>query len=186
MLTSLCLAYVANRYRQVKEHDEVFADLLESIAAIAKETYRDFKEQSELKIVLIDKNCEPVRAYPTDSGLDLKARLDHEVVLQPYECLTVPVGIAIELPPGYEGQIRPRSGWSKAGLLAVYGTVDNGYRGELMVTLCNVVKTPHVIRPYDRIAQLVVAPVHIPKLVYVTTLSETERGSHGFGSTGVS
>lgn len=136
-------------------------------------------------VKLLDPKCELYHAHDTDSGFDVRARIDKDVVLAPNECVTIPTGVMLELPPGYEAQIRPRSGWSKKGVLAAYGTVDNGYRGEIAVTLCNVSQMPQVIRPYDRIAQLVVAPLTVPKVKYVDVLSKTERGERGFGSTGV-
>ncbi len=137
-----------------------------------------------MKIKLIDENCKPYRAYETDSGLDIRARICNMTVLKPMETKIFPVGIAIELPEGYEGQIRPRSGLSKKGVLAAFGTVDNSYRGEVKVTLINTSMERISIEPYERIAQLVIAPVTIPKIEYVEELSETERGENGHGSTG--
>lgn len=137
-----------------------------------------------MKIKLLDKECKPFRAHPTDSGLDLRARIEIPLVIYPRDIETIPVGIAIELPPGYEGQIRPRSGLSKQGVIAAFGTVDNGYRGEIKVTLINTSARAVEIQPYERIAQLVVAPVTIPDVEYVDELSDTERGENGHGSTG--
>jgi dUTP pyrophosphatase len=137
-----------------------------------------------VKIKLLDKECKPFRAHPTDSGLDLRARIEIPLVIYPRDIETIPVGIAIELPPGYEGQIRPRSGLSKQGVIAAFGTVDNGYRGEIKVTLINTSARAVEIQPYERIAQLVVAPVTIPDVEYVDELSDTERGENGHGSTG--
>lgn len=139
-----------------------------------------------MKIKLIDKNCEPYRAYATDSGMDLRARLKTALVIHPMQYETIPVGIAVEFELGYEGQIRPRSGLSKRGIIAATGTIDNDYRGEIAVTLINLSGRPVEVKPYDRIAQLVVAPVHIPEIEYVDRLSDSERGAKGFGSTGVS
>lgn len=137
-----------------------------------------------MKIKLLDKECKPFRAHPTDSGLDLRARIEIPLVIYPRDIETIPVGIAIELHPGYEGQIRPRSGLSKQGVIAAFGTVDNGYRGEIKVTLINTSARAVEIQPYERIAQLVVAPVTIPDVEYVDELSDTERGENGHGSTG--
>ncbi len=117
--------------------------------------------------------------------LDLRARIIHDtVVLQPLWAQAIPVGIAIELPPGHEGQIRPRSGLTKRGILAAFGTIDNSYRGELKVTLINVSMERVEIEPYERIAKLIISPVIIPEIEYADELTETERGDKGHGSTG--
>lgn len=137
-----------------------------------------------LKIKLLDKNCEPLRAYPTDSGIDLRARTASAIVLDALGGVVIPVGIAIELPQGYEAQIRPRSGLSKQGVIAIFGTVDNSYRGEIKVTLINTSSKIFDIKPYERIAQLVITPVTIPNIEYVDKLSKTDRGDKGHGSTG--
>jgi dUTP pyrophosphatase len=140
-----------------------------------------------MKLKLLDKNCKPHRAHKTDSGLDLRARLDLSMVLQPMWTRVVPTGVAIELPLGYEAQVRPRSGLSKMGVIAAFGTIDNGYTGEIGVTLINTSLDRIIIEPYERIAQLVIAPIFIPEFEYKEykdELSETERGASGFGSTG--
>lgn len=131
----------------------------------------------------------PKRAKPGDSGLDLHLCMPEgrgTLVLNGNQSLCVDTGIAIELPEGYEAQVRPRSGLArKQGVVAVLGTIDNGYRGEIGVTLLNHSKHQVWLGHGDRIAQLVVAPVALPDVVEVTELTETERGSSGFGSTGV-
>ncbi len=135
-----------------------------------------------LKIKLLDKRCKPYRAHKTDSGLDLRTNTD--VTLRPLCTQTVSTGIAIELPEGYEAQIRPRSGLSKQGILTALGTIDNGYRGEIKVTLTNASSSRVTLNKHDRIAQLIIAPITIPKVQYVKKLSETDRGNKGHGSTG--
>ncbi len=137
-----------------------------------------------MRIKLLNRHCKPCRAYETDSGLDLRARLEDSLWLQPMCNAVIPAGIAIELPAGYEAQVRPRSGLSKKGIMAVFGTIDNSYRGEIKVTLINTSMQRYEIKPYDRIAQLVVAPVIIPQIRFVRELSETNRGIKGYGSTG--
>lgn len=142
----------------------------------------------------------PRRAKPGDSGLDLCALLpDGEVHIPPGERRRFLTGIAIELPTpelehngngfwallGYEAQVRPRSGLATEGILCAFGTVDNGYRGDIGVTLLNHSFHTFRVRHGDRIAQLVICPVAYPELVEVEELSETERGADGFGSTGV-
>ena len=121
------------------------------------------------------------------SGLDLFADLEQEIVLGPGEWKLIPTGIAISLPPGFEGQVRPRSGLAlKNGvtLLNSPGTIDADYRGEIGVILINLSRQPFAIKRGDRIAQLVIAPVCRVALEWVTELDETVRGAGGFGHTG--
>jgi dUTP pyrophosphatase len=130
----------------------------------------------------------PTRQKPGDSGLDLHALLpDGTAFIRPGERRKVRTGIAIELPLGYEGQVRPRSGLAdKSGVQTCFGTIDNGYRGEVMVNLFNLSFEGMKISHGDRIAQLVVASVAYPEPIEVTEeLPPTERGTGGFGSTGV-
>ena len=131
----------------------------------------------------------PVPAYakPGDAGADLRSRIDFE--LEPGERALVPTGVAIALPEGYVGLVHPRSGLAiKNGITIVNapGTVDSGYRGELMVTLLNTDKTKsfHVERG-DRIAQLVIQKYEHATFTVVDELEQTERGSSGFGSSGI-
>jgi dUTP pyrophosphatase len=123
------------------------------------------------------------------AGLDLLAAVaeDAPIILAPGKYALVPTGLSIALPPGYEAQVRPRSGLAvKHGVtvLNAPGTVDADYRGEIGVPLINHGDAPFTIRRGERIAQLVIAPLVQAELVPVTTLSSTERGSGGFGSTG--
>ncbi|MGB6854695.1 MAG: dUTP diphosphatase, partial [Thermoanaerobaculia bacterium] len=108
--------------------------------------------------------------------------------LGPGERLLVPTGLILELPPGWEGQVRPRSGLAVRhgiGLLNSPGTIDSDYRGEVRVLLVNLGSEPFVVRRGDRIAQLVVAPVAAVEVREAGSLSPTDRGDGGFGSTGV-
>lgn len=121
------------------------------------------------------------------AGLDLHARIGHEIHLQPGVRFTCPTGIAIELPVGFEAQIRPRSGLAiKNGITVINspGTIDSDYRGEICVLLVNHSDRAFTIEPGMRIAQMVVAPVTRIELVREMELSETERGANGMGSTG--
>jgi dUTP pyrophosphatase len=121
------------------------------------------------------------------AGMDLSSAADGPVTLEPGARTGVPTGWAIELPAGSEGQVRPRSGLAaKHGVTVVNapGTIDSDYRGELVVLLVNLGREPHVIKPGDRIAQLVVAPVVQAAVEEVEALSDTTRGSGGFGHTG--
>lgn len=122
------------------------------------------------------------------AGMDLRADLDAELTLKPLERALVATGLSLEIPPGFEGQVRPRSGLAaKQGLtvLNAPGTIDADYRGEVKVLLVNLSAESVGLKRGDRIAQLVVAPVTRAVLVEVTSLSETARGSAGFGSTGL-
>lgn len=123
------------------------------------------------------------------AGLDLLAAIpeDAPVILGPGKYALVPTGLAIALPPGYEAQVRPRSGLAArhgVTVLNAPGTVDADYRGEIGVPLINHGEAPFTVRRGERIAQMVIAPVVQAELVPVTTLSTTARGSGGFGSTG--
>ena len=129
----------------------------------------------------------PAYAKPGDAGADLRSRIDFD--LEPGERALVPTGVAIALPEGYVGLVHPRSGLAiKNGITIVNapGTVDSGYRGELMVTLLNTDKTKafHVQRG-DRIAQLVIQKYEHATFTVVDELEQTERGSSGFGSSGI-
>ena len=128
--------------------------------------------------------------YETDqsAGMDLRADLEEAVVLDPGGRTLIPTGLYIEIPAGYEAQVRPRSGLAlKRGLtvLNAPGTIDADYRGELGVILANLSQEVQSVEPGERIAQLLFAPVTRGQLVEVEVLSETERGRGGFGSTGV-
>ena len=130
----------------------------------------------------------PQYATAGASGLDLHARINHEIYLQPGVRFTCPTGIALEIPFGFEGQVRPRSGLAKKEGVTVLnspGTVDSDFRGEICVLLINHGDRAAKIEPNQRIAQLVIAPVMRVELVESEILSETERGEGGFGSTGV-
>ncbi|WP_224245431.1 dUTP diphosphatase [Hyalangium gracile] len=131
----------------------------------------------------------PLPRYETAqaAGMDLRADIDGERTLRPLERLAVPTGLAIALPPGYEGQVRPRSGLAlKHGitLLNSPGTIDADYRGEVHAVLVNLSQEPFTLRRGDRVAQLVVAPVTVAEIQEVAVLDATPRGEGGFGSTG--
>ena len=130
-------------------------------------------------------------AYETTeaAGMDLRAAVEEAapVTLAPGARAMVPTGLTIALPPGYEAQVRPRSGLAaKHGITCLNspGTVDADYRGEVKVILINLGQDPFVIKRGERIAQMIIAPVTRAKLDVVTELDETRRGTGGFGSTG--
>ena len=129
----------------------------------------------------------PARATPGAAGLDLCAAVAQPLSLAPGERALVPTGFVWEIPEGYEGQVRPRSGLAlKHGLtlLNAPGTVDSDYRGEVCVILCNLGSEPFAVERGARIAQMVVAPVASAEPVETEALSETDRGAGGFGHTG--
>ncbi|WP_346912020.1 dUTP diphosphatase [uncultured Roseibium sp.] len=131
----------------------------------------------------------PLPAYQSDlaAGLDLQAAVDAPLVLEPGKRALVPTGLAMAIPAGFEGQVRPRSGLAAKNGITVLntpGTIDADYRGEVKVILINLGEDAFSIERGSRIAQLVIAPVHQADIVEVEVLSETERGSGGFGSTG--
>lgn len=122
------------------------------------------------------------------SGMDLKAFLEENIILQPMERKLIPTGLKMEIPIGYEAQIRPRSGLSiKNGITLIncIGTVDADYRGELKVPLVNLGQEEFVIKNGDRIAQMVIMPIIQPQIQVVDELTHTQRQEGGFGSTGV-
>jgi dUTP pyrophosphatase len=142
-----------------------------------------------VKIARVRKSALPLPAYQSEhaAGIDLMADIGAPLELAPLERRAVPTGIAVEIPTGFEGQVRPRSGRAlKEGLTLINspGTVDADYRGEVKVLLVNLGDQPIVIEPGDRIAQLVIAPVIRADLVEVDELAPTTRGPGGFGHTG--
>ena len=129
----------------------------------------------------------PAYATGAAAGMDLVAAVSGDVVLNPGERSLVPSGIAVALPPGYEAQVRPRSGLAMRHGITVLnspGTIDADYRGELQVLLVNLGADPVEIRRGDRIAQMVIAPVTTARLDEVASLPDSGRGAGGFGSTG--
>ena len=142
-----------------------------------------------MKVKIVNHSPFPLPAYATaqSAGMDLRADLPEPLTLGPLERAMVPTGLHIELPAGFEAQIRPRSGLAaKHGISIVNapGTVDADYRGEIKVILVNLSNEPFAIAPGERIAQMVVARHETVEWEPVETLEESERGSGGFGSTG--
>ena len=129
----------------------------------------------------------PSYATPVSAGMDLRANLEQPVTLAPLERAMIPTGLHIELPAGYEAQVRPRSGLAaKHGISIVNapGTIDADYRGEIKVILVNLSNDPFTIEAGERIAQMVVARHETVEWEPVEELAESQRGSGGFGSTG--
>ena len=142
-----------------------------------------------MQIKIVNQSSHPLPRYETtgSAGMDLKANTTQPITLGPLERALIPTGLFIELPLGYEAQIRPRSGLSiKKGLSLVNapGTIDSDYRGEIGIIMVNLSNTPQTIEPGERIAQMVIARYEQITWAEVEVLSATERGSGGFGSTG--
>ena len=142
-----------------------------------------------MKIEIVNKSSNELPEYSTQhaAGMDLRANLIEEVVLEPFERKLIPTGLFIELPHGFEAQVRPRSGLAlKKGVTVLNspGTIDSDYRGEVMVILINLSSEKFVIQHGERIAQMIVAAHEIVKWEKVEFLEDTDRGGGGFGHTG--
>jgi len=142
-----------------------------------------------MRVKIVNKSAYPSPSYatPQSAGMDLKANITEPITLGSLERTMIPTGLFIELPVGYEAQVRPRSGLAaKHGITVTNspGTIDADYRGEVCVLLVNLSKDPFTINPGERIAQMVIAKHESVEWIEVETLSESERGTGGFGSTG--
>ena len=143
-----------------------------------------------IKIQVVNRGHQQLPAYatPQSAGMDLRANLDAPITLHPMERRLIPTGLHIALPEGYEAQVRPRSGLAlKHGLtvLNTPGTIDVDYRGEIGVVLINLSQEDFVVNDGERIAQMVIARHEQGDFVAVEQLDETERGTGGYGHTGV-
>ena len=143
-----------------------------------------------MKINIINKSQHALPSYETlaSAGMDLRANLNQPIVIEPMERALIPTGLFMELPIGYEAQVRPRSGLAlKKGITCLNspGTIDADYRGEVGVILANLSKETFVVENGERIAQMVIAKHERAEWLEVEILSETVRGAGGFGSTGV-
>ncbi|MCK9219292.1 MAG: dUTP diphosphatase [Bacteroidales bacterium] len=142
-----------------------------------------------MKVRIVNQSKHLLPGYETlfSAGMDLRANLDTDIVLQPMERVLIPTGFFMEIPQGYEAQIRPRSGLAiKYGItvLNTPGTIDADYRGEIKIILINLSKEAFLIKDGERIAQMVIASHARADWVEVEVLEETERGAGGFGHTG--
>ena len=143
-----------------------------------------------MQVIIINKSNNPLPRYESEqaAGMDIRCHIAQPITLQPLERKLLPTGLYIELPVGYEAQIRPRSGLAlKRGLtvLNTPGTIDADYRGEIGVILINLSNEPQTIEPGERICQMVIAKHEQPELLTVEVLGTTERGAGGFGHSGV-
>jgi len=148
-----------------------------------------FSESREMKIKVINKSKHQLPSYSTASsaGMDIRADIDEEIVLKPMERALVKTGLYLEIPIGYEVQIRPRSGLAinkGITILNSPGTIDADYRGEVCIVLINLSKENFVIKDGERICQMVITKHEKAEWVSVESLFETDRGSGGFGHTG--
>ena len=144
---------------------------------------------SSIPIRIINRSPHPLPAYATEgaSGMDIRAHLEQPMEIAPLQRVLVPTGLFIEIPAGYEAQVRPRSGLAiKQGItcLNTPGTIDADYRGEIKIILINLSADIQVIQPGDRIAQLVLQQVEKVEWVESSEINETERNQGGFGHTG--
>ena len=142
-----------------------------------------------MEVKVINKSNNPLPEYSTSqsAGMDLRAFITEPVILGVIDRALIPTGLYIEMPEGYEAQVRPRSGLAiKHGVTVINspGTIDADYRGEICVELVNLSNTPFTVYPGERIAQLVFAKYEKANFIEVKELSETERGKGGFGHTG--
>ena len=126
----------------------------------------------------------PSRKYADDAGADLRARIDQTILLHPERMAKIPTGVSVEIPAGYVGDVRPRSGAAIEGKMTTYGTIDSNYRGEIHLNIVNVTDRTLTIEPGERLAQLVILPYLVSEFELAEELSESERGQSGFGSTG--
>lgn len=142
----------------------------------------------QIKIVNRSRHPLPQYATPQSAGLDLRANLEKPITLRPMQRCLVPTGLYIALPPGYEAQVRPRSGLALKhgiGVLNAPGTIDADYRGEIGVILINLGQENFVVNDGERIAQMVIARHEVAQWEIAETLDETERGNGGFGHSGI-
>ena len=142
-----------------------------------------------MQINIINKSNNPLPAYETSgsAGMDLRAFIEEEIVLKPLDRKFVPTGLFIELPEGYEAQLRPRSGLAfKHGISLpnTPATIDSDYRGEIKIALINLSSENFTVKSGERIAQMIIAKHEKAELIQVEELNETKRGEGGFGSTG--
>ena len=142
----------------------------------------------KVKVKNTSSNELPSYATAASAGMDLRVGNDKPLSLRPFERVLVNTGLFMEIPEGFEGQIRPRSGLAKNKGVTVLnspGTIDADYRGEIKVLLINLSHEIHSINPGERIAQMIIAPCNRAELIEIEELSETERGAGGYGHSGV-
>ncbi len=156
---------------------------------LPSDTYdKKYEYQMFVRIINKSENDLPEYQTPDSAGMDLRAFLDQEMMLKPMERALIPTGIHLEIPDGFEGQIRPRSGLAyRHGItiLNAPGTIDSDYRGEIKVLLINFSEQEYILKNGDRIAQLLISPYAKVAWEEVSVLRNTFRGANGYGSTGI-
>lgn len=173
---------IADSYNELKAREHIYGSISSQM------DLKDLSAGVVLKIKKVKDNAE-IPKYQTEgsSGMDLCAAIDNTIIIPPLQRVFIPTGIAIELPLGYEAQVRPRSGLSsKYGVTLVncVGTIDSDYRGEIIVPLINLSDSAYSIQPGERIAQMVISKYERVGIKEVSELSQSGRGAGGFGSTG--
>jgi dUTP pyrophosphatase len=187
------MIFVAEKYRPFYDFS-VFSPEMSAFSCFVQELFGMLpyfcRKNYTLKVKIVNRSPHPLPKYETigSAGMDLRANLGYSITLQPLERSLIPTGLFIELPDGYEAQIRPRSGLAiKRGLTMLNspGTIDSDYRGEIKCIVVNLSNEAQTIEPGERIAQMVIAKYEQIQWEAVETLEETARGEGGFGSTGV-
>ncbi|MCB0364371.1 MAG: dUTP diphosphatase [Bdellovibrionaceae bacterium] len=184
--------FVEQNFIEKDQLDAQLKGLLQNAEKFVKDSWSGrFGGKLRVKVRKWDHFKGDLPSYQSElaSGFDVRAQLDQPISLSPGQRALVATGLSFEIPPGFELQVRPRSGWAireGVGLVNAPGTVDADYRGEVKVILINFGQQTVIINDQDRIAQLVLCPVLQAELEAVTDLGETERGEGGFGSTGQS
>ena len=135
-----------------------------------------------MKIVLDENAIMPTRAHSTDAGLDLYS--PKELVIRPHNSATVDTGVHVEIPEGYAGFLKSKSGLNVKWSIQSDGVIDTGYTGSIVVKLYNHANVPYIVKKKDKITQLVLMKIGLPELEVVDSLEATERGDNGFGSSG--
>ena len=143
-----------------------------------------------MEVKIINNSKHPLPEYKTkySAGMDLMANLSEDTIIQPLERKLIPTGLFMELPEGYEAQIRPRSGLALTNGISVFndpGTIDSDYRGEIKIVMVNLSNEKFVVRDGERICQMIISKFETVKFNEVKVLSMTERGEGGFGHTGI-
>ena len=169
--------------------EQLFTQFVDPLVSDYLKRFIDFKSQVDVKLKTLPHFKGAIPQYESSgaSGMDVRAQLNAPLTIKPFERVLVPTGLSMEIPKEYEIQARPRSGLSlKKGLTLVNtpGTIDADYRGEIKMIMINLGKEDVVIEDQERIAQLVICPVVKANIVLADDLSDTARGSSGFGSTG--
>jgi dUTP pyrophosphatase len=139
-----------------------------------------------VKIKIIKEGHLPVYQHPADACADCYANLEKDVIIEPFNSVKIPLGFALEIPDGWRGMIYPRSGLAaKQKIICATGVIDSNYRGELCCSLFNFSTVPFLVKNKDRICQFAIEPSHRADFTIVDKLDFSDRGSNGFGSTGV-